>query len=99
MVIILAFPFLEHLGIDVTSNKLINKNQLEIINQLIIAFKRLTSFRVDCQRGNLKLACSLMENEQEKLNWLTHINAIGSHLILRPKCLTLWKNHSRTIYS
>jgi hypothetical protein len=93
-----TFPLLEHLSIEVASNNLIKKNQMEIINQFIISFKQLRSFRVVSRRGELKFVCSLMKNEQIKLEWLSHINALGSHLILRPKSLYLWKTDSQMTY-
>ncbi|CAF1211004.1 unnamed protein product [Rotaria sordida] len=90
--LILTFPQLECLSIQVVSSKLIKKNQVEIIEELIRSFRRLRSFRVNCTRGTLKLARSLMENDQMRFEWLTHVNAIGSHLILKPKTLALWKS-------
>jgi hypothetical protein len=93
-----TFPLLEHLGIEVTSSKLIKKNQVQIINQLITSFKRLRSFRLICQRGNLDFARSLMEDQQKKFKWLSHIDALGSHLIIQPKSLTLWKTDCQTTY-
>jgi hypothetical protein len=93
-----TFPFIENFSIEVTSKNLIKKNQMEIINYLIRSFKKLRSFRVISQRGELKFVRSLMENEQIKLQWLSNIDALGSHLILRPKSLTLWKSDSQTTY-
>jgi len=93
-----TFPCLEHLTIEVSSSKLVKKNQAEIINALIISFKQLRSFRLVSRRGYLQFVCSLMENEQTKIEWLTHINALGSHLILQPKYLALWKSDCHMTY-
>ncbi|CAF2709487.1 unnamed protein product [Rotaria sp. Silwood2] len=95
--LVLTFPQLECLSIQVWSSKLIKKNQVEIIEELIRSFRRLRSFRVICTRGTLKLTRLLMESDQTRLEWLTHINAIGSHLILEPKTLALWKSADITI--
>ncbi|CAF3520365.1 unnamed protein product [Rotaria sp. Silwood1] len=88
----LTFPQLECLSIQVSSSNLIKKNQIEIIEELIKSFRRLRSFRVNCTKGTLKLARSLMKNDQAKFEWLSRINAIGSHLILEPKAIAIWKS-------
>ncbi len=69
---------------------------MKIINHLIISFKNVWSFRIVSQLGELKFVRSLMKNEEIKFEWLSNINALGSYLILRQKCLTLWKSDSQT---
>jgi hypothetical protein len=95
---IVTFPELEHLAIEVTSIKLMKNNQTEIIEELITSFKQLRSFRIFCQRGTLKLARTLMNDEQSRLKWLAHVSAIGSHLTLHPKSLVLWKSDNQITY-
>ena len=96
--LISTFPFLQYLGIEITSSKLIKKNQIQIINQLIKSFKQLRSFRIVSQRGYLSFVLFLMENQLNQVKWLSSIHALGSILILQPKSLTLWKSHCQTTY-
>ncbi|CAF1117643.1 unnamed protein product [Rotaria sordida] len=96
--VIVTFPLLEHLTIEVTSNNLIQRNQTEIIEELITSFEQLRSFRILCQRGTLQLAQTLMKDDQSRLKWLAHINAIGSHLAVQPKSLALWKSDTQMTY-
>ncbi|CAF1329655.1 unnamed protein product [Adineta steineri] len=88
--LVVTFPFLQHLTIHVTSSKLIKKNQIEIINQIILSFKHLRSFQMNSRRGHLQFLNNIIKDEQIEFKWLTYINATNSHLILKPKYFAIW---------
>lgn len=90
--LLITFPYLEHISIDVSSINLIKKNQIEIINYFVLSFKNLRSLKIISRKGQLKFVCSLMESKEKQVQWLNRVNATNSHLILKPKSLSVWKN-------